>query len=431
MLYDDYLIFRDLSELEKYANEHNIFSDEVIARFEDDYIRGLQSDDFNPHYYINKKYGDKTPLELYKQRNNYFNGLDKLWKSGIISLEKADEVLNEAHSLIKQASFAPKEKPDDLPVDRFEKIMNTYHGNLMDTSLANQELIVKKINNVILNQSALEREIDMIVENDEHRFLSDYINDLEQEDSEYEEYSGEDFKDDANFMLKLSIFKREKISEDISTTIDVAMINQRTDKVEQQRQEFCRLHLSPEKKDYVKWITEVVAKKFDKKFKHFTAINKGNEWIKKLPFSADYEKKQIQALQKEEKDALKKQDTIRRSRKWFSNERKEEKDKLDRLKREYTQKRSELYEKIRQERLDTFNEYAALEPQELQKCLTTPITNKKSIITRQENTDIDENQHIVLPNPDLPSFVAKVNGNAVLEANSQLERKSTPISSKR
>ncbi|GMO62488.1 MAG: hypothetical protein Ta2D_08960 [Rickettsiales bacterium] len=327
---NEYLNFRSFKDAVNYGKKHNIFDSKLVSMFHDDYIRDLQRDNFNPQYYLNKKYGDKTIIELNKDRATFLAGISKLYEDGKISLDERDTAYNYLYS------FTQRE------YEELEKIMNAYHQQLLDKNNPlfksnNLALLKRKVDNVSYNQTILSDALSS--ENMQFHEFNDKLN-------AFADCLDKKIADEEKYTLPKLAQKRKQAEKEKS----VADI------------------LSPEKKNYAKWLTGVVRKGVEK-----IDEQKAEEYIKKQKISADYETKQVKKLKNEKDYVLRDlKQKIRKSR-WFSDKRHFLKAQLARCESFYAESEKELCKKIQKERVEYYNKFNSIKMQEYQNAEIQPL----------------------------------------------------------
>ncbi|GMO61811.1 MAG: hypothetical protein Ta2D_07990 [Rickettsiales bacterium] len=181
MVNNDYLSFDNLNDLKKYAEEHNIFDNKVMEEFYNAYIPNLADDNFNEHYYLNREYNGKTPLDLIKERTNYLAGIEKLETDGKIT-EKQANAAKDALTTIKNKEIVYA----DNSMNEYHKIAS---GNtpLIGTK-DGRKLMLKELNTITLNQKMLSKEAAgyELQSDDFERKTNFWINELAKANPEFD-----------------------------------------------------------------------------------------------------------------------------------------------------------------------------------------------------------------------------------------------------
>ncbi|GMO57299.1 MAG: hypothetical protein Ta2D_03030 [Rickettsiales bacterium] len=382
MVKNDYLNFRSLKELQDYANQEGIFDSTLISMFHEDYVRNLQKDDFNEQYYLNKKYGDKTPMELAIQRATYFAGINQLYKEGKILKEQK----NELREILSDITSRENEE--------IERFMNVYHKNLFSEKnplfTDNPLLLRKKISNITLNQSILSDAIKLELESLELNIAPVINDDIQM----------------GNFSFRTINFTKQILDKKITpkemSTLPTFIQKEEQRKIEKDIAD----ELKPEKKEYVEWLTGPVKEIADKILNVDIDQEKDegiiNEYIKSLDFCTNYEINQIKILENEKNHTLRILNEKIKEAKWLSSDKKKLKNKLERKKVFYTQKEAELQENIREERVEYYNKFNSIlsTPNKREEYLSAQITQG---ITKKDSPQIiiEEPQIIAEEEPQL------------------------------
>ncbi|GMO63880.1 MAG: hypothetical protein Ta2D_10740 [Rickettsiales bacterium] len=350
MTKNDYLSFNSLSDLERYARKHNIFDSGGMNKFHNDYILHLTDKYFNEHYYLNKRYDGKTPLELAEERANYLAGIDNLLKNKQITELQADNLIDE---------FAKVRNRENAEI---ENLIKEHHPKLFAFNQAHRmggfEQMREKLVLAALNQEMLENSVNKTMQDSGFKVgkkvLGVNILDSVRSDS----FLGVSILDDNKNNSFADKFYRAMKFElpHLSPKQKLELIKER--KEQSKKEEIIAIQVKENYKNYSKSLLNRF-KQVEKRTLHIIAPDKKNEVEEKLIKSwripiDDNEKQQLQEFKNQKINEIRILKRERSSKKWFSLERKEANAKLDKKITEFAKKEKDLHKEIKYQRISLF-----------------------------------------------------------------------------
>ncbi|GMO61256.1 MAG: hypothetical protein Ta2D_07180 [Rickettsiales bacterium] len=327
---NDFVNFRNLSDLKKYAKEHNIFDSNGMTNFHRDYIPNLADDNFNEHYYLNKKYNGKTPLELANYRATYLAGIEKLKYEHKIT----DTEVYDAKKILLDVLAKERAEVAEL-TEISHKNLYTDNNPLYNTD---KNLLRKKIYNVELNKKTLSNVLESNIRKVANSSAANMI--------ENEKMPGKKF----DFVRNLN-----RSIENENSPVDL-----KTWEAEREERSIREQKLADSfnRKDYDKWLAEGF-KNVLKKTIHIKDPLEKEKAEKKLigawAFTNDYEKNQLKEFKNKKLNEINEiKIDIKETEGFFSPKKKELKKKLKEAKKRHIKEETELRNQIRDNRMSEY-----------------------------------------------------------------------------